>query len=287
MTQRCVSRLLVPLVLSLLPACSFAKTVVFWQPGFPVADSPAPNEAELRAAFAGAEFANAADLPGALAAADTDLLVLPFGSAWPGADWDAILQYLDRGGNLLTLGGKPFTRAAYEDASGWHLRAESTAQTLELFIDGYQETPGSDGLEFTPNGDVFPQLAQFGWRRAFSPVVRLSVINYDATGGATGGEDMDLTTLAWGERGGCLRSTITRIGSLAGDGSWWRASRMLISSATGNCWRPSRNWRYERATDSPSGQVYRFLCRVKRWSSITSPSIRRRLSPQASNSTFE
>jgi hypothetical protein len=73
---------------------------------------------------------------------------------------------------------------------------------LELFIDGYQETPGSDGLEFTPNGDVFPQLAQFGWRRAFSPVVRLSVINYDATGGATGGEDMDLTTLAWGERGG-------------------------------------------------------------------------------------
>jgi hypothetical protein len=55
----------------------------------------------------------------------------------------AILQYLDRGGNLLTLGGKPFTRAAYEDASGWHLRAESAAQTLELFIDGYQETPGS------------------------------------------------------------------------------------------------------------------------------------------------
>jgi hypothetical protein len=176
--------------------------VVFWQAGFPSADSPAPNEAELRAAFAGAGFANAAGLPGALAAADTDLLVLPYGSAWPEADWDAILQYLDHGGNLLTLGGRPFTRAGYEDASGWHLRAESTAQTLELFIDGYQETPGSDGLKFTPNGDVFPQLASFGWHRAFSPVARLSVINYDATGGATGGEDMDLTTLAWGERSG-------------------------------------------------------------------------------------
>jgi len=202
MAQRYVSRLLVPLVLSLLPACSFARTVVFWQSGFPSADSAAPNQAELRAAFAGAGFANAAGLPGALAAADTDLLVLPYGSAWPEPDWDAILQYLDHGGNLLTLGGKPFTRAGYEDASGWHLRAESTAQTLELFIDGYQETPGSDGLQFTPSGDVFPQLASFGWHRAFSPVVRLSVINYDATGGATGGEDMDLTTLAWGERGG-------------------------------------------------------------------------------------
>ena len=202
MAQRYVSRLLVPLVLSLLPACSFARTVVFWQSGFPSADSAAPNQAELRAAFAGAGFANAAGLPGALAAADTDLLVLPYGSAWPEPDWDAILQYLDHGGNLLTLGGRPFTRAGYEDASGWHLRAESTAQTLELFIDGYQETPGSDGLQFTPSGDVFPQLASFGWHRAFSPVVRLSVINYDATGGATGGEDMDLTTLAWGERGG-------------------------------------------------------------------------------------
>ena len=147
MAPRFVSRLLVPFVLSLLPACSFASTVVFWQSGFPSADSPAPNEAELRAAFAGAGFANAAGLPGALAAAHTDLLVLPYGSAWPEADWDAILQYLDHGGNLLTLGGKPFTRAGYEDAGGWHLRAESTAQTLELFIDGYQETPGSEGLQ--------------------------------------------------------------------------------------------------------------------------------------------
>lgn len=202
MAQRCVIRFLVPVVFSLLPACSFARTVVFWQSGFPSADSPAPNEAELRAAFASAGFEDAASLPVALAAADTDLLVLPYGSAWPEADWDAILKYLDHGGNLLALGGKPFTRAAYEGASGWHLRTESTAQTLELFIDGYQETPGSDGLQFMPNGDVFPQLASFGWRRAFSPVVRLSVINYDATGGATGGEDMDLATLAWGERSG-------------------------------------------------------------------------------------
>jgi len=59
---------------------------VFWQSGFPSADSPASNKAELRAVFAGAEFANAAGLPGALATADTDLLVLPYGSAWPEAD---------------------------------------------------------------------------------------------------------------------------------------------------------------------------------------------------------
>jgi hypothetical protein len=202
MAMRCGFRFLIPVVLALIPACSFAKTVVFWQPGFPAADAPAPNEAGLRAAFAGAEFENANQLPESLAAAGTDLLVMPYGSAWPEADWDAILKYLDRGGNLIVLGGKPFLRAAYEDASGWHLRPESTAQLLELFIDGYQETPGSDALNFAPNGDVNPQLPAFGWKRAFSPVVRLSVVNYDASGGATGGKDMDLTTLVWGERNG-------------------------------------------------------------------------------------
>ena len=61
----------------------------------------------------------------------------------PEADWNAILEYLDRGGNLIVLGGKPFTRAGYKDASGWHLRSASIAQSLELFIDGYQQTPGS------------------------------------------------------------------------------------------------------------------------------------------------
>jgi hypothetical protein len=200
--MRSAFRFLLLVVLVLIPSRCFAKTVVFWQPGFPVADSNAPDEAALRTAFAGAEFVDAAHLSDALAAPETDLLVLPYGSAWPEIDWDAILRYLDRGGNLIVLGGKAFTRAAYEEASGWHLRTESTAQTLELFIDGYQETPGSDGLTFSPNDDVFPKLQPFAWKQAFSPVVRLSVVNYDSSGGATGGEDMDLTTLAWGEGDG-------------------------------------------------------------------------------------
>lgn len=200
--MRCLSCCLFAGVLGLFPSCSFGKTVVFWQPGFPAADSSAPDETTLRAVFAGAEFADVAQLPEALAGAGTNLLVLPYGSAWPEADWADLLKYLDGGGNLIALGGKPFTRAAYRDASGWHLRSESTAQTLELFIDGYQETPGSATLAFQPNRDVFPHLPSFAWKRAFSPVVRLSVVNYDTSGGATGGEDFDLTTLAWGEHDG-------------------------------------------------------------------------------------
>jgi Cellulase (glycosyl hydrolase family 5) len=200
--MRSFLRLFLPVFLLSAPAASFAKTVVFWQPGFPSADSPAPEESSLRAAFPDADFADAEQLGAALVATNTNLLVMPYGSAWPEADWDAILHYLDGGGNLLALGGKSFTRAAYQDASGWHLRTASVAQSLELFIHDYQETPGSDTTAFTPNPDVFPALPAFGWKRAFSPVIRLSVVDGDTTGGHTGYEDMDLTTLAWGEREG-------------------------------------------------------------------------------------
>ena len=136
-------RIFLLLLLGFWSASSFAKTVVFWQAGFPAVDSPAPDEAGLRAAFSGADFMGASGLADALAQPETNLLVLPYGSAWPEAEWDSILRYLDRGGNLIVLGGKPFTRAAFEDASGWHVRTASVAQSLELFIHDYQETPGS------------------------------------------------------------------------------------------------------------------------------------------------
>lgn len=198
--MRALFRLCLLAVLFVFPVAGFARTVVFFEPGFPSADAPPPTEAELRAAFPGADFAGANQLIAALAGDAADLLVLPYGSAWPEAQWDAILRYLDRGGNFLALGGKPFTRAAFHDQTGWHLRSASVAQSLELFIHDYQETPGSEAAPFTPNPDVFPALPAFTWKRAFSPVIRLSVVDGDTTGGHTGYEDMDLTTLAWGEQ---------------------------------------------------------------------------------------
>ena len=174
--------------------------VVFFEPGFSAADSAPVSEAQLRAGFSGASFAGAAQLSAALA--DADLLVMPYGSAYPEAQWKPILEYLDRGGNLLSLGGKPFTRAAYRDAAGWHLRAPSVAASLELLIHDYQETPGSNGLKFDANPDVFPALPEFSWKHAFSPVLRLSVVQKYHRDGSTGDEDADLTTLAWGTRDG-------------------------------------------------------------------------------------
>jgi len=177
-----------------------SRIVVFYEPGFPVADSAQVSQAQLQAGFPGGVFAAATQLPAVLV--DADLLVMPYGSAYPEAQWKPILEYLDRGGNLLVLGGKPFTRGAWRDGSGWHLRAPSVAESLELFIHDYQETPGSDGLKFEANPDVLPALPEFSWKRAFSPVLRLSVVQKYNRDGSTGDEDADLTTLVWGTRDG-------------------------------------------------------------------------------------
>jgi hypothetical protein len=126
------------------------------------------------------------------------LLVLPYGSAFPEKAWPEIYDFLHRGGNLLVLGGRPFTRSAYRDASGWKLRDYSVRFTRALMIDQYQETPGSERLEFQANPDAAPQLPRFAWKRAFSPVIRLSATDLYKRDGSAGSIDAHLEALAWG-----------------------------------------------------------------------------------------
>src|SRR5713101_5327165 len=144
------------LVFSIQSVAQDSPVVVFAEPGFPAADSagassppqpPSPQLSlqQLRALFPDARLASADQLPALLSSAATRLLVLPYGSVFPEPLWSGIHNYLERGGNLLVLGGEPFTRAAFRDGAGWHLRDYSTRFARELGIDQYQATPGSDG----------------------------------------------------------------------------------------------------------------------------------------------
>ena len=192
--------LIAVILLSLLQkARGQSGTVLFSEPGFPVADSSAIPEDALMRGFTDAQKVNASQLGDALSAPKTKLLVFPYGSAYPEDAWPAILRYLDQGGNLIVLGGKPFTRAAYHEGGAWRLRQPSVAASLELFIHDYQATPGSQTLRFEPNPDLQPELPEFSWKQAYSPVLRLSVTSRLPTDmGSTGSEDASLTTLAWG-----------------------------------------------------------------------------------------
>src|SRR5580704_3320114 len=152
-----------------------SRTVVFSEPGFPSADSASQDQST--SLLTGAQTANAEQLPALLRSAETQLLVLPYGSAFPEAAWADIEQYLQRGGNLLVIGGRPFTRSAYRDASGWHLRDYSVRFTRALMIDQYEVTPGSGAMDFVSNPDLPLQLSRFEWKQGFSPVIRLSAVD--------------------------------------------------------------------------------------------------------------
>lgn len=179
-----------------------SSVIVFSESGFPAADSAIPSSAQLAALFPGAKMSRAEQLPDSLARPSARLLVLPYGSAFPEDAWPAIKHFLDRGGNLLVLGGMPFTRAAYRDSSEWHLRPYSVRCIRPLMIDQYQQTPGSEGLHFQTNPDLTLQPPAFSWKRAFSPVIRLSAVDLYQRGGSAGSIDARLDTLAWGVRNG-------------------------------------------------------------------------------------
>ncbi len=196
----CLCSLLV--LISPLPAQTSSGVVVLNEPGFPSADSSAPPSDQISSWLPGAQLAQAERLGELLGLPATRLLVLPYGSAFPEPAWPDIEQFLRRGGNLLVIGGRPFTRSAYRDAAGWHLRDYSVRFTRALMIDQYQPTPGSQGLDFQTNPDLPLQISRFAWKGAYSPVIRLSAVDLYHRGGAAGSIDARVDPIAWGVKDG-------------------------------------------------------------------------------------
>jgi hypothetical protein len=198
--------------------------VVFSEAGFPAADSAGPSPEQVQTMLPGAQLASTQQLANLLNATSTRLLVLPYGSAFPEEAWPDIYRFLHRGGNLLVLGGRPFTRSAYRDNAGWKLRDYSVRFTRPLMIDQYQATPGSEGLEFHTNPDVTVQPPRFAWKRAFSPIIRLSAVDVYQRGGSAGSIDARLDALAWGMKDGRkLAAPVVQVDHLRNgfDGGRW------------------------------------------------------------------
>src|ERR1039458_1482695 len=118
----CIALVLVPTLTH-----AQASVVVFVESGFPTVDSLPISMGALSQGFSGARIVGFAGLGAALEDQGTQLLVLPYGSGYPETAWPAIMRYLERGGCLIVLGGKPFTRAVYKDGAGWRVRQESFA----------------------------------------------------------------------------------------------------------------------------------------------------------------
>lgn len=147
-----------------------AKTLVFWQEGFPTVASQLLTRDALSKALDDRDvlFAGIAELKDGTTWKDVDLFVLPYGSAVPVDAWASIRSYLRDGGNLLVLGGQA-------------LRVPVAATSDGKFIQSRpQDTYSRElGVEHTYQVPV-PSGSHFAWRFGYSflPSVAIRARSY-------------------------------------------------------------------------------------------------------------
>jgi hypothetical protein len=177
----------VTLLLFLCSSPILAQTTVFWQPGFPTVASQPISRTSITTALDGLNptFSNLADLKTPDALAKTNLLVLPYGSAVPVDVWKEINAYLERGGNLLILGGQalrvPVTQAGANFISSTpqdtYSRALGLLHTYEVPV------PHDAKFEWKP-GYAFGTAPQIKAEKFFTLEGHLNGLGYmqDTTG---------------------------------------------------------------------------------------------------------
>ncbi len=112
------------------------RVAVFYEPGFPSVDFAAPTQDEIRSALHGmdVEFLDRAGLAERLTLSGFDVLITPFGSAFPKQAWPAMLNYLAGGGNWVNLGGAPLTVPVMNEKGAWRREASQVAYHKRLSI---------------------------------------------------------------------------------------------------------------------------------------------------------
>ena len=119
-----------------------ARAAVFRAVGFPTVDAPPIDDATLAAALAGLSI-DTLDSPSALASrlsrSAHDVLVLPYGSAFPAEAWPAIRDFVREGGGLVVLGGAPFHQPVRRSGDAYVLGFRQPTYARELLIGPAQE----------------------------------------------------------------------------------------------------------------------------------------------------
>lgn len=112
------------------------SVALFWEPGFRAVQGPDLTLETLQQGLK--EFTittlNERDLIAQLNTTRFDLLVTPYGSAFPKRAWPAILKYLRDGGNWLNIGGVPLSRPIVRDGAAWRVEPKQTTYHKRLGI---------------------------------------------------------------------------------------------------------------------------------------------------------
>jgi hypothetical protein len=112
------------------------SAAVFWEPDFRAIQGPDLTLESLQQGLK--EFAvtvlNERDLIAQLNTTRFDLLVTPYGSAFPRRAWPTILKYLLDGGNWLNIGGVPLSRPIIRERDSWLVEPKQATYHKRLGI---------------------------------------------------------------------------------------------------------------------------------------------------------
>ncbi|MGH9457371.1 MAG: hypothetical protein ACRD2J_06990 [Thermoanaerobaculia bacterium] len=128
-------------------AAAAPRAAIFRADGFPTIDAPPIAGAVLEQALAGFGVET---LESAEAMRDRlgeyDLLILPYGSAFPLDAWSPIRELVRRGGSLVVLGGAPFHQPVLRSSDGWRLGHRQPTFAHELLIGPAEKIEGTAAM---------------------------------------------------------------------------------------------------------------------------------------------
>lgn len=114
---------------------AFSGTVVFYEKDFPTIDNGAISRATLERSLAvlNPRFLRLEELKKENALTENDLLILPYGSAFPADVWGILQKHVERS-NLLIIGGKPLNVPVYRDSNTWRIEKPQNTFSRALGI---------------------------------------------------------------------------------------------------------------------------------------------------------
>ncbi|WP_340397925.1 beta-galactosidase [Paenibacillus sp. FSL E2-0202] len=106
--------------------------IIFYDSDFPIS-SPIPSDAITSMSEFGS-IVNENQLAQTLHETKGGCFINLHAPYFPKAAWIAILEYLQRGGGLISIGGAPFKQPVRWENGRWHVEAEQTSYHQELYI---------------------------------------------------------------------------------------------------------------------------------------------------------
>ncbi|HEU0251970.1 MAG TPA: alpha-amylase family protein, partial [Pyrinomonadaceae bacterium] len=208
------------------------SVAVFWEAGFRAVQGCEVTQETLQQALGGfaVSFLNEQELIAQLNVERFDLLITPYGSAFPKRAWSVLLKYLRGGGNWLNIGGVPLSRPVVRSGSQWRVEAPQAAYHKQLAITHSFPVKGSAISKY----DTDQELASLKADEIYELYFRLSSSNNEPDeSGSDGPHEGTVSPLALGLNGDgrAIAAPVIQVDRLLAD---FAGGRWILANFSGS-----------------------------------------------------